>query len=463
MRRALVVAYHFPPSTTVGANSCAQMVRYLPEYGWEPIVLSAPADEFARVEGDSVRSKRSGISGKVLRAASLPHPYGVHRRIRSWLRPKGRGGAAVDGRVTPAWRSSWPGRQLLALLEMPDDHMGWWAPAVWKGMRAARSEGVDCVLSSAPMWTNHVVGLTLRRLTGLPLVVHYRDPWTQVRQWKARSRFSDWTDRRLERAVIHAADAVVCVTDRHRALLERLYPDVPSSRFSTITNGYDEGEWRGIEPVSARDRAGRSAFVITYTGSLYQERSPFPLFRAIRRLADSGSVRLEQMRIDLVGWCEEAEGRSVRAVAEELGLARCVQVLPPVERAEALRRLVGSDLLLLLAEDWTLQVPAKTYEYLRAGPPVLALTQDGALSDVLRKASGTFIVAPTDLEGIERLVGTLFRKWAGGVPTERRDPQEVVMYERKGLAGRLAEVLGAVSSRRHRVADGAMTSRMAGR
>ncbi len=134
-----------------------------------------------------------------------------------------------------------------------------------------------------------------------------------------------------------------------------------------------------------------------------------------------------------------------------------------MERAKALRALVDSDLLLLLAEDWTLQVPAKTYEYLRAGPPVLALTGEGALGDVLRKARGAFIVPPTDLEGIERVVGTLFREWAGGVPTERRDSQEVVMYERTALAGRLAEVLSGVSSRRHRVPDDTMTSRMAGR
>ena len=245
--------------------------------------------------------------------------------------------------------------------------------------------------------------------------------------------------------MIRAAAVVVCVTDRHRALLERLYPDIPSERFTTITNGYDEREWQSIDVDSARRPANNSVFVITYTGALYQDRSPYPLFRAIRRLGDRGAVDLDRVRIDLIGWCEVAEGRWVRAVAEELGIGRCVRIVPPVGREEALRSAVASHLLLLLAESWTLQVPAKTYEYLRAGSPILALTREGALADLLRGMRGAFVVDPVNLEEIERVVAGIYRAWAEGVTWPRRDPREIAEYERRGLAARFADLLTSVS------------------
>jgi glycosyltransferase involved in cell wall biosynthesis len=245
--------------------------------------------------------------------------------------------------------------------------------------------------------------------------------------------------------VIRAAAVVVCVTDRHRVLLESLHPDIPSERFTTITNGYDEREWQSIDVDSARRPTDRPVFVITYTGALYQDRSPYPLFRAMRRLGDRGVVDLDRVRIDLIGWCEVAEERSVRAVAEALGIGRCVRIVPPVVREEALRSAAASNLLLLLAESWTLQVPAKTYEYLRSGSPILALTREGALADLLRGVQGAFVVDPVNLEEIERVVAGMYRAWAEGVTWPRRDPREIAGYERRALAARFADLLTSVS------------------
>jgi glycosyltransferase involved in cell wall biosynthesis len=181
-------------------------------------------------------------------------------------------------------------------------------------------------------------------------------------------------------------------------------------------------------------------FTITYTGTFYQERSPYPIFRALRGLVDRGDVDLARIKIDLIGWCETAEGRSVKKMAEEYGLSGCVNIVGPLGRILSLRRLVQSDLLLLLAEGLTLQIPGKTYEYLRAGRPILALTSGGALADLLRKAGGAWVVDPVNDNAVLGALREAYHGWNDGAVAPEPDRAVVADFDRRQLAGRFAEL-----------------------
>lgn len=440
--RVLFIQYHFPPSMGVGAQSSAQNVRYLPLHGVEPVVLTAHPRYYGSLDQGADDDDRGAFRGRVIRTAAVPHPYVVYRFFRQRLRSAtdrnlGQGNAS-DSRL---WQSA-VGRWALSLLETPDIYTGWFIPAVASGLGEIRRSGVNHLLSSAPCWTNHLVGLALSRLTGLPWIAHFRDPWTQVPQWKPTSHLSARIEATLERMVVRHASSVVCVTDRHTALLQQCYPDLPPGKFITIPNGYDEAEWESV--TGAAGPVGYvkgSAFVITYTGTFYQRRNPYPLFRALRCLVEGGDIDLARVRIDLIGWCEAAEGRSVRKLAEECGLSGCVNIIGPLGRASSLRRLVQSDLLLILAEGWTLQVPAKTYEYLRAGRPILALTSEGALADLLRKTGGAWVVDPGNEDGIVDALREAYYSWFHGRVAREPDRDLVAEFDRRQLARRFAELL----------------------
>jgi glycosyltransferase involved in cell wall biosynthesis len=235
------------------------------------------------------------------------------------------------------------------------------------------------------------------------------------------------------------ADSVVCVTAQHADLLRRRYPRLPAGKFVTIPNGYDESEWEGVRDGGAYQAA---TFVITYAGWLYEERTPEPLFRALRSLIDRGDVDISRLQIDLIGWCETAQGQSVKALAARWGLDQCLRIEGPFTKNETFRRLTGSSLLLLLAEGWTLRVPAKAYEYLRAGRPVLALTPtEGAIADLFRRTGGGWVVEHTDDSGITAAVREAYRSWSGGQPARTPDPRVVGEFDRARLASRLAAIL----------------------
>jgi glycosyltransferase involved in cell wall biosynthesis len=437
----LLVTYDFPPSLEMGAHACRQLGRHLPVHGWQPVVLTVQE----RYIANRGREPRVDFPGPVIRTGMLPHPLALLAAARASLKlRRATDAAASEAPATDAVAARGRARRwALSLLKTPDEYTGWIVPAARAGLAAIRQHHVAAILSSGPHWTNHLVGAVLRQRTGLPWVAHFRDPWTGIPQWKPVSALSSRIERRLERMVVRAAARVVCVTERHAELLRQLHPDLPADRVVTIPNGFDETEWKDVG--GERHRRG-GPFVITYAGSLYQRRNPLPVLRALRVLVDRGEVDPRRVRLDLVGWCDIAEGRRVREIAEESGLAARVTFTGPLERDETLRRLVASDLLLLLAESQPFQIPGKTYEYLRAGRPILALTSEGALAALLRKTGGAWIVAPGNDDALIVAVSDAYQRWRAGREGPTADPAQVASFDRRLLAGRLADILTTVSA-----------------
>ena len=446
-RRVLFVAYQFAPSLEMGARSCVQIARYLPLYGWSPVVLTAQEKYIEeRYRGSNDEISKLGLPDAIVRTRQLPHPLDFYRWLKSALRRKAPDRSGT-GAAEPATAAGWPPggkgklrRLILPALCIPDQYTGWILPAIVSGLKAARETKAEQIFSSGPFWTNHLVGLALSYLTGLPWTAHFRDPWI-TGAWQSSTRFfSDWLNTLLERIVVKRATAVVSVTEEHSAAFRRAYPGLPADKFFTVTNGYDNEEWEEEPTEERREPESGEMFLITYTGKFYIERDPQPLFRALRTLIDSGEIERKKVRVDLVGWCETSEGRSVREMAVELGLSDCVNIIGPCSRLETIRRMTQANLLLLLAERFVIQIPGKTYEYLRAGRPILALTPEGSLANFLRRACAGWVVNPKDDAGVLRAVRERYRQWKVGEPGPSADPEFVAGFDRRKLAGRLAEL-----------------------
>jgi len=433
-RRVLMIAYDYPPSLEMGSQACAQIARYLPQYSWEPVVLTVRERHIDRMD---IQPEQL-FPRSILRTGRVPHPLTVYRWLKSRLRPSPEGTAAgYDfSRNSGALR-----RWVLSLLWVPDDCAGWIPPAILGGLRLCRSREIHHIFSSGPRWSNHVVALALSRLTGLSWTAHFRDPWSQDRRSKPVSALSTLIDSTLENLVLRNATAVVCVTENHTAMLRQSHPELPAGKFITIPNGYDEAEWEALPPGrSGTGLVKDDKFVITYAGSFYCKRNPLPLFRALERLIDSGDLVPDRIRVDLVGWCDVAEGQPVTEMAARCGLGNCVQITGPLSRADTHRRLAHSNLLLLLAEELTHQIPGKTYEYLRASRPILALTSEGALAQLLRSIGGAWVVDPGDSPAITVAVLEAYRRWQDGLDGPVADQAAVAAFDRRMLAGRFARV-----------------------
>lgn len=449
--RVLFISYSFPPNMEMGAYSCAQIARYLPLYGWEPVVLTVKEkyvdDPYLKHDDED----RVSDSDLVIRTYKFPHPSDIYRRFKS-RRLAGKLSRDSDQKAVsptngPKDSSARTARDLLlSLSSVPDKYNGWLIPAVAAGLRAIMQTKAQAIYSSAPYFTSHLAGYSLALLTGLPWVAHFRDPW--MTGLLAELRPNDICfkiNRALERMAVSRADAVVCVTEEHAALMRAAYDQMAASKFFVVMNGFDGLEWQeAIESLPPDERQTANSprkFRITYAGNLYMKRNPAPLFRALRTLIDSGEMGRDEASVELIGLCESSEGRNMADLISEAGIEGCVEMIGRLSHSETLRRLLQSDLLLLLAEGLVVQIPGKTFEYLKTRRPILALTSEGAVSNLLRRTGGAWVVSPDDQPGIINAVRECYLLWKYSLPSPAPDRLIVESFDRRRTTGRIAELL----------------------
>ncbi|MFH1279732.1 MAG: glycosyltransferase [Candidatus Eisenbacteria bacterium] len=425
MRTLLLIAYHFPPLTTSGMYRSLQFARYLPRFGWRPVVLTVRPDS----TGDGGVLDDAPLLGlppetRVLRAAAAD-PLRAALRIRNRLAGRGRGSngdfAAAGGPEECATWRDW----VSDFFAVPDRQMGWIGAAA---MEALRAENIDVVYSSSPPASAHVAALVAARCRDLPFVADFRDPWISNDFSPARSTpFLDPLDRWLEARVVDGATRIIANTEELRSDFERRY-EGDRSKFVTITNGYDPEEDVPEAPV----RTGGPVRIL-HAGSLYGRRDPTPILRALSELIEEGAIGEDDVRLTFIG--SAAGEERYKEFLQSHRLSRIVTFEAKVPRDEAIRLLASSDLLLLIQTGTDLQIPRKLYEYIAVGRPILALTSGGATESIVRREGLGWIVGPGEPERVKELL----RRAAGRSlpPPPRRSER----FDFRRLTERLAALL----------------------
>ncbi|MDA8092649.1 MAG: glycosyltransferase [Betaproteobacteria bacterium] len=416
MRHALVIAFHYPPeASSSGVLRTLKFTRYLPDYGWRATVVTLRRDAYETTD--------PGLE------AQIPEAVRVVRT--GYLNTKRH--LAVGGRYP-------------ALLATPDRWIGWLPWAVAAGRRILREDPAQIVYSTSPHATAHLIGARLSRAAGLPWVTDFRDPWYEEPPEPGTPAIVHWSSRRLERNSIARASHVVTSTAHLGAMLRGRYPGEPAGKFTTIVNGFDEADFGG--PRGHRPR-GDGKLLFVHTGNINaQFRDPRPLFRAIRAL--DGRIDTSALAFRFIGAGEFGESAAMSQCLAETGLTSRVAFLPRTAYAAALDELAQADVGLLLqaSEDTTGLVPAKLYEYLRSGKPVLALTLPGASAEVLAETSGGWAVNPLDGSALSAALLEIHRFWSAGT-LERccAKPDALAPFDRRRLTGKLADIFQSLAAK----------------
>jgi glycosyltransferase involved in cell wall biosynthesis len=366
----VIVTYHFPPATTAGAVRAYGLARRLGEAGNEVHVF-APACGPAADEPFEVHVVAGAESGDGVKSALGVAPgSSLRSRVPASLAPAaGRAlGVAKEWAFFPDTARAWADRCGVALAEWLKDH------------------SCDVVISSSPPVSAHVAVFdALARQPGPVWIADWRDLWTRNPHYSFGSVRAA-RDRRLEARLLVAADAVTATTAEMGAILAEVYPH---TRVVPVYNGYDEHSL-GSEPPDRTERP----LVITHAGYLYEgKRSVAPLLRIVGELIAEGAIDRDRIRFRFAG----PPDATLSTTVEALGLADVVEVLGIVPRTDVAALLEDSDVLLIVTWDAVLErslVPAKTFEYIAARRPVLALncSAEGELGTVLaRTGAGTCV------------------------------------------------------------------------
>jgi glycosyltransferase involved in cell wall biosynthesis len=398
-----MVAYHFPPlAGSSGIQRTLRFVQHLPALGWQPLVLGASPRAFVKTSNDLMADVPAGT------VVRRPFALDTARHLQF-------------------------GGRYLGWMARPDRWVSWKFAGVHEGLKLIREFRPDVIWSTYPIATAHVIASALHRKTGIPWIADFRDPMAQDGYPADPLTHKSYCDIEAE-AAAHARYCVFTTPGAARIYQQR-YP-AAADRMVVLENGYDEESFASL-PAAAP--AGPGPMVLLHSGIIYPwERDPSQFFAALALLKQQGVLTPQDLQ---VRFRASVHDDLLRSLASKHGAQDFIELRPAVPYREALAEMQSvSALLVMQGSSCNEQIPAKIYEYLRAGKPVLGLTDPaGDTAGVLRQAGLHDIARLDSVDEIAALLPAFVRRWRTGDVT-LPDPAVVRTASRRGRSQALADL-----------------------
>lgn len=427
----LMIAYAFPPINASGTNRPFYFAKHLGELGYNPVVLT-------RLGAGPYGWDEQPLAELTDRCEIVSVPPGDGDDWTSWVRRRlgwmdlplamvGLGRHAVSDAI--AWRYIHLWRDL-------HDWVHWIWPATLAGLRQMRRRPIAAIWATAEPWSSLKAGYVLSRMTGKPLIVDIRDPWTYGPFWdQYGGRYGMW-HRRWEDRILRHARRIVYTSPMTTEVMAGRCGKWTARRMVTITNGYS-GD--GVDP---RRDVPADKCLFCHVGILSRLiRNPQVLLEGLKLACRDPQLACD-VRLQFIGLMDGYEREVTR-----LGLDDQVVQTPRVSQKDSRRYMRGADVLVLLQ---TITGPGsdviagKAYEYLAAGRPILSVVSDeGGDAWLARTTRAGVITGVTDPQRVAEGIRHYWRCWKAG-ELAGADPSRLAQFSRRNLTGQLAKVLDDV-------------------
>ena len=432
MTRILIVSYHFPPYSGGATIRVHNFVKYLPGFGINPVVLTVEDKYYPTVYRNEQLLDEFDNSVEIFRTRSLePAAHGLRDKVYG-VQEKGSGDKILISVL----------KKVVSPFLVPDREIPWLPHAVRAGTKVARSKKADAVFSTGPPFTSHLVACFIARRARLPLILDYRDDWVgnEYYDWgnPLRKRFQ----RYLERRVVRRAQKVICASAESINLFRSKYPDIDSSKFVHISNGFDPSVFGVAKGETDKKSADVTRFV--YTGSLTPKRTPRYFLQAVKKLVEKQPALAGRLRVRFIGYSPLEHERLVKS----LNLQDTVQFehnLAPREVARVLSE--ETDVCLLFqreSEGGNTAIPGKLYEYLACRKPILCMADGGATVNLLNELGCPLISPYEDVDDIKRLLNKVVHEYAIISSDYDWSDKTLRRFSRKEQTGQLSALINDI-------------------
>ncbi len=372
MKTLAILTGSFPPSNIVGALRPFRLAKHIGRRGWNVLVLTHPPklelDQSLLEELDSNYSIKYISKVKALSSRKSV----ISRRINS-----------VTNNMLQKWI-----RPDLEIIHVPS-FVRYFLEA---------QQHIDVVLTTSPAHSIHLAGLWIKNRFQYPWVVDFRDPWDDYPRTGV-ANISNLLERYLERKVIHRSDAVISTTNNYTEILRSRHIGVNAEKFYTITNSFDAK--KTFKPLEK----SKEKFIICYTGIFYPSKDPYGFFRELRKWFDRMEPADKQrykdrVEIHLIG----SGDQTTRQVINNLKLEANVVFFDRMAHEKAIEKTLQSDMALIstgVGEKTRIGwLPSKLFEYLGCHIPILALTLEGEMAQIIRTTNSGYVVTSQEQEKI---------------------------------------------------------------
>ena len=386
-KKILIITYYWPPCGGAGVQRWLKFAKYLPEYGWEPIVLTVDPDYAQYPAFDESLKKEINPSLKVHKTKALNYfRFGHGKKSEKVTASFDIGGNGIKSRVA---------RFLRGNFFIPDPRKGWNRYAVNMAAKIIAKEDIKYVVTTSPPHSTQLIGLKLKFLfPEIKWISDLRDPWTDIYYYRKfyGTLPARLYDRKLERKVLQKADKIITVGQSLAELFASKLDDL-DEKISVITNGYDEEDFKGIGLSKKKDTK-----IITYVGTISTQYPVQTFLDSITQLYLSNNEQKYLVRF--VG----SINQEIKSKIENSPSKEIFEIIPYTDHAESIRYMVESDILLLIIPDHKhnkLIITGKLFEYLRAGKPIIYIgPPNGDAAEIINDSKAGYIYEISDYQSI---------------------------------------------------------------
>lgn len=438
MKKVLIITYYWYPSGGAGVQRWLKFFKYLPQFGWKPVVYTPENPEMPVI--DESLAKDLPENPEVLKT-KIREPYSVYKFISGRKKEDRINSAFLSEHKKPAFTekiSVW----IRGNLFIPDARKFWIRPSVKFLSEYLEKNKVDALVSTGPPHSMHLIAMKLKKKFNIPWLADFRDPWTHIDYYNDLM-LTPWADRRhhqLEKKVLETADAVVAVGPQMKREFSEMTDDktkTKADRFFVITNGYDEEDDCRI-PVSPSVK-----FSLAHVGSLVKSRNPELLWQVLKELLNEIPELKNDLEICLTGKIDF----SVMESLESHGLVPYLKKTDYINHSQVMCEMKKAQVLLLLVNKAPNEkgiLTGKLFEYLAARRPVLCIgPEDGDTAQIISETHSGVTVDSRNHVRMKSVVKSFYEKFRQG--NTEAGSSGIEKFSRKNLTASLAEILNRIT------------------
>lgn len=431
MKKVLIITYYWPPSGGSGVQRWVKFSKYLPQFGWQPVIYTPENPEVTSID----KSLEEDIPKEaVVIRRHITEFYSIYRRFTGKK-------TAAEQEVNPINSQKKTFRQKLMLfirgnLFIPDPRVTWVRPSVRFLKKYLEKHPVDVIVSTGPPQSMHLIARSLSRKTGIPWVADFRDPWTKMFYFKHLC-LCGWAERRhhrLEQQVLDDATVAVAVSP----LVQEDFQTMTDTPVKLITNGFDEDDFSQIvEPDGY--------FNITHTGLFAADGNPEVIWKVLADKCRTDPDFDKSLHIRLAGKTDSAIIDSIHAA----GLGGHLINLGYQSHNIAVREQKNASLLILPLRkepEYRATLPGKLFEYLASMNPILGIGQtDGAMARIVNQTGTGVVFGWDDYESVSSYINLCWKHFSSAEDDMNIRVDAISQFSRRALTARMAELLESVS------------------
>ncbi len=426
MKRVLIITYYWPPSGGAGVQRWLKFVKYLRDFGIEPIVYT-PSNPEMPVE-DSSLFNDVPADLEILKQP-IWEPYHWYKK---WVGVKPQE-KINTGFLSESEKPKWTekiGVWIRGNFFIPDARCFWIQPSISFLSSYLKDHPVDVIISTGPPHSMHRIALGIKKKMNIPWIADFRDPWTNIDFYDQLmlTRWADQKHHKMEREVLKNADHITTVT--HEDRIDFLKKGCLAA--TQITNGYDD-EFVDDQPLD-------SHFSLVHVGSIPPARNHNILWQAIKELTHENTTFEKSFRLELIGKTDI----SVRHRIQEIGIEKYVTLTPYMNHKDAVAAQQKAQVLLLLVNQ---SINAKSiltgkfFEYLAAHRPIVAIgPTDGEMAMILEQCTAGTSINFEELGNLKATLLRYFEEWQSNGSCQINS-QHIEKYSRKNLTGDLSKII----------------------